>query len=250
MQTFNLNPADLDLKHVVYKLKQKEPFAFSRFGDGEWACLLGAPGQTCDGQTYLPALGALLRLALETPERPDLPYWRAIGPAALRIHRFEIADYLISHPTAFVQWYDTEAFINASLAGSMRPLCQVLNRRSILYVGPDHLRQLNKTMFSLRRFVAIPPKDCFNHLEAIQKGIASALALWPDIDLIGFSCGPVANVLIDWLYRVNERPLTLIDFGSVFDLYCGVKSRSYMRNLEDRRVKKLLNLNSAIGGKV
>ena len=54
-------------------LVKGEPRRFVKFGDGEYLCMSGAEGQTCDGQPYSRDLDFALRVALYAATRPDLP---------------------------------------------------------------------------------------------------------------------------------------------------------------------------------
>src|SRR5690606_3358473 len=39
---------------MAERLQASEPFAFSRWGDGEWSAVLGIGTANCDGQAYAP----------------------------------------------------------------------------------------------------------------------------------------------------------------------------------------------------
>ncbi|MBP8137467.1 MAG: hypothetical protein KAY61_04620, partial [Candidatus Eisenbacteria bacterium] len=57
---------DLPLEAFVTPLEKGEPYSFTRFGDGEWYAILGAPGANADGHQYFPQLGSDLREVLVT----------------------------------------------------------------------------------------------------------------------------------------------------------------------------------------
>lgn len=83
------------------------------------------------------------------------------------------------------------------------------------------------------RFIAIPRKNCY-----LRKGLilrAAQQAILEGATVVGFSAGMTSNVLIDILWRDYGDRVALIDFGSVFDPYAGVYSRSYMRRGYDWR---------------
>ena len=50
----------MDYNELVLKIKDKDPFALSRWGDGEWLNIRKAPGTNCDGNIYYPDLGDYL----------------------------------------------------------------------------------------------------------------------------------------------------------------------------------------------
>jgi len=202
------------------------PFAFSRYGDGEWACILGQEGMTCDGQPYSPALAQDLAGALESAAvGVSANYFAAIGPAAVRTLGAQINNWM-GHHDLRIDWHSTEVFLQASLDGALYPFVEALRRRTLLYVGPAHLRAFARDVLHADAFVEVPGKDAYGQRGVITHDI---METWLDIvpEVFGYSAGPLANVLIDY-FNLPE-PLTQIDFGSVWDVYAGVKSRSYMR---------------------
>lgn len=205
-------------------LARGEPFAFSRYGDGEWACILGQAGQTCDGQPYSPELAQDLAGALASAGGN---YFVALGPMAARTLGAPINNWL-SHHDLRIDWHSTEVFLQASLDGALYPFVAELRKRKhrLLYVGPAHLRRFAVDVLCADAFIEVPGKDAYGQHGVITHSI---LETWADIKptVIGYSAGPLANVLIDY-FNLSE-PLTQIDFGSVWDVYAGVKSRSYMR---------------------
>ena len=46
----------MTFKEHIDKIVNKEMYSFSRWGDGEWLCLLGAKGMNCDKHQYFPEL--------------------------------------------------------------------------------------------------------------------------------------------------------------------------------------------------
>lgn len=205
-------------------LTRGEPFAFSRYGDGEWACILGREGQTCDGQPYSPALATDLAQALASAG-PN--YFAALGPMAARTLGAPINNWL-SQRDLSIDWHSTEVFLQASLDGALYPFVEALRKRTLLYVGPAHLRRFAVDVLGADAFIEVPGKDAYSHAPVLLHEIDRTVR---DVgtDVIGYSAGPTANVLIDKFFLGYPAATTQIDFGSVWDVYAGVKSRSYMR---------------------
>jgi hypothetical protein len=51
-------------------------------------------------------------------------------------------------------------------------------------------------------------------------------------EVVGFSAGMTTNVLIYDLFPDYGQSLSLVDFGSVWDVYAGRLSRSYQRRMD------------------
>lgn len=212
----------IPLYWFVDKLETDSSFAFVRYGDGEFQAILNWTGQTSDGQRYGPALQQALAQTLLEPR----PYHYAIGPIAIRSHGPDIETWLNTHQVQ-INWLDTETFALASVQGELAPLIQALDQHRVLYVGTRHLAGLSRAFRSFR-FFECSGNNAFGQVEEIRKWIIERAK---PSDVVGLSCGPAAKVLIHRLYPDLDC-VTLIDFGSVFDPYFGMRSRSYMRRAD------------------
>ncbi|MEF8811131.1 MAG: hypothetical protein V5A47_09435, partial [Bacteroidales bacterium] len=47
-------------KDLIDNLIDREPFAFARYGDGEWNAIFGKDGTNCDGHEYYEDMGKRL----------------------------------------------------------------------------------------------------------------------------------------------------------------------------------------------
>ena len=74
---------------MAARMRSYEPFAFSRWGDGEWSAVLGLGAQNCDKQAYEPVREDLRRVLRDRPVY-------LIGVQPLAVQRFgpEIAAWL------------------------------------------------------------------------------------------------------------------------------------------------------------
>ena len=210
------------LAYYVDLLSTRTPFALSRWGDGEWSCILGDEGENCDGHSYFPKLGEDLRHIL----LKQRPYFHAIGPKAYGDMGNRVNPWLDSHNISR-EWHYANTFLDASWHGELFPLIEQLQTKRVLYVGPRHLREVARA-FPLVGFYEIPSKDCYLSYPSIVDVVErSAWDLKPDV--IAISAGMTANVLVDSLWLRYGEDVTIIDFGSLFDIYCGVASRKYMQ---------------------
>jgi hypothetical protein len=228
------------LSYYVSMLRDGRPFSLSRFGDGEWSAILDKPGENCDGHRFFPELGSDLRETLANGKG----YYYGMQIRAIRAMGMEIRNFLQSHATAF-DWHDADVFHYANNAGTLFPLVQQLRTMKVVVIGPDHLRDLRSSVFSYDGFIDIPLKNCYLDKENIVRRIGEYREKsGPGPAVYAFSASMTTNVLIHRLYPAMGATSWLIDFGSLWDVYVGVKSRSgyekedwsarIRKNLEDR----------------
>jgi hypothetical protein len=211
-------PLTLDANRVyatiLDKLRRGERFAFSRFGDGEFNCIFGKRGQNCDGHQYFPDLGRALRAVLES--RPD--YLVGVQGLARRVYKGDPEfEQLVDFP-----YVDADALHKASQGGMLSSLFRALGERETVIVGPSHIGKLS---FPFVHQI-ISPRNCW---EDYGKILVHCRAQATPGRVFVFCASMPAKVLIHELSLTT--PCTLIDAGSVFDPYCGVKSRRYHHKL-------------------
>lgn len=213
----------IPLETYTQRLQNREPFSLSRWGDGEWAVVLGHTGQNCDGHIYFPDLRDDLRRVLRRARAYEFGFltvaWRAGKPA--------IETYL-QNAVGPVHWVDGDEMLVRSCLGEFYPFLAQLRRKRVVVVGPQHLRALNsRGVFDYVDFIEVPPINAYLHKGQIER------ALWQSIkqnraEVVSFSAGFVTKVIIDDFYPYFPD-VSLIDFGSLWDVYCGKTSRLHNR---------------------
>lgn len=213
-----VEPDGMTYSKIVDLLKSQKPFKFSRFGDGEWNCIFNKAGQNCDGHKYFPELGASLRrVILSEPE-----YLVGIQPLSMSYERTDqIKDFCKGLK---INWVNADVLHNASIDGKLDQFVNALKGRYIVLVGPVHLANF----FVNGVHIIIPNQNCWLEYENIRQqiefhieGVNNAVVL--------LAASMMAEVLLD---DFSDYHHTFIDIGSVFDPYCGVKSRRYHHKLK------------------
>lgn len=216
----------LTLEDYVDHIRAKEPFALARYGDGEWAAILGHEGENCDGHEYFPLLGMDLRAALDARST----YYLGLGGVALMNLGDQIRAYINNRNLYDRNWVEVDTFYKASYEGRLFPLVAALRRAHILYVGPERLFEpMNRTLFTVDGCVGVPLKNAYLQKEKIFKKITRKLESG-SYEIVGFSAGMLSNVLIADLWPRWKQRVSLIDFGSLWDIYCGYPTRKYMHD--------------------
>lgn len=218
------------LSYYVSRLSLGEHFSFVRFGNGEWDCIFNRAIRTGSGSQSLtsPALKLGMVRAIEYN---DDTYFRAIQSPSYMDRQGLTPLIASSYPN--IVWHHGEVFHYASKHGELKPLVDQLQELRVGFVGPKHLRKLSRYL-EYEWFIEVAKHDCFNDYAAIRTEILRQ----PVVDVYSFSAGPTAKLLIYELHKCLSSRSTLIDFGSMWDPYCGVKSRHYHRRVTEKVIKE------------
>ncbi len=218
--------ADVGLGVYVSQLETGVPFAFSRWGDGEWRALLGYAGENCDGHPYSGALREDLTRVLES--RPT--YRVGLQPFAVRTLGRDITRWLTRRGMS-LPWVNADVFHRASIEDGLAPLVSALATRSVVLIGPQRLEALD--LVPHVGHVVIPERNCYAHYpETLQEACEAISDLGGHL-VVSVSAGMMANLLIDDLHRLYPEH-TYLDMGSLWDPYVGRVTRTYHRAIMGR----------------
>lgn len=209
---------------ICQKLRDREPFSFARYGDGEFNAIYGKQGRNCDGHEYFPDMGKRLREALES--KPN--YIVGLQPLTLASERWP----QIQKDFPGINWVDADSIHNASIDGELPIMfyelkSSPLTKRNhhVFVVGPKHLTQ------SARLFTEevweIPGVNCWTQYDEIIDWLSDVNGVAPRAVII--LCASMMSEVIIHEFRYSS--MTFIDMGSVLDPYVGVKSRRYHHKL-------------------
>lgn len=209
---------EFNYDYVLDCIKSGKNISFSRFGDGEWYCIMGREGKNCDGHRYFPDMGQALRDVLQS--KPN--YFLGIQPFALRVNRgrrrFESL-YSIN------KWVDNEIFVNASKGGRIPEFVEALKGRYVIQVGNEYLKKLNIA----NDFIEVPVLNCWLSKDEILPEILKHIK---KDAVILYSSGMPTKHFIHEVNKLWGNDITQLDCGSVFDYYAGRNSRTYMKRLD------------------
>jgi len=109
---------------IMETLFFQDPIHFSRWGDGEWNCILGKHGENCDGHKYYSDLG--VRLGDVLTSNPE--YFLGLQSFAIEKNGFEINDWIQAHGLENRAWSDADIFHNASIDGELQEIFRMIKR--------------------------------------------------------------------------------------------------------------------------
>jgi hypothetical protein len=214
------------LSDYVDRLNKNEPYSFSRWGDGEWRALLKKPGRNVDGHRYFPAMGKeLIEVLTTSPPKLRL----GLQSLALRVFNEEINWFCDKHSVPKV-WENADVFHSALINKQHQPLMDALSKKTIIMVGPQHLSKFKE--FKVRRHILVPDRDCYTAMSRIMKEINDSLSRCPDGTVVAISASMPAELMVHRLYNKWGSKHFLIDFGSLWDPFVKVNSRTYHKRLK------------------
>ncbi len=210
-------------------LRRREPFAYFRYGDGEWVSIFGWGGRNCDGSEHLPdTMGLELRATLDLVAG----LWPRNGRAYMGLHRWllqdEICGYLSRAPFARrLHWVSDNLFAEGLRDLSTRRFLEAARdyRGTKLFVG-NHSHAVVARALGCRH-VLIPPSDCYLVLDGVQ-----TRCRFRGPGLVLCCAGMATECLFGRLYRENPAG-TYVDCGHIFDAILGNLSRDYTRENHD-----------------
>ena len=206
------------------KLRARENFSLARFGDGEFACLLGDDGGNCDSHPYYKDLGLALSAVLLRPQM----YHIGMQPKATRDLGNRINKWIADN-NCQIDWCDADIIHDASTDGRLSELHASMRGRKKILVGPKHLKGLAVTMQAY--FIETPSFPVWKAWTTIYADVTEQL----DKDCVVLWCASMATeVMLDKVAREYGDTVTQIDVGSAFDPYCNVRSRRYHKQIIER----------------
>lgn len=220
------------LQWYVDKLRNGQRFSFARYGNGEWDCILDLYYRTRSGsQRFSPDLRKALAASLSVAREGN--YYTALQSVSFlgRLGLLPKAEAWCAAHAPDATWHDGEVFTRASRAGTLYPLIEALRGQRVVVVGPPWLMSLPFSSV----FVAVQTRDCWAHVDDIEAQLRDLKNV-----VISFSAGPAAKVLIHRLQPLIGKHSWLIDFGSLWDVYCGKHSRSYHKKMTPDIIRRNL----------
>lgn len=224
-----------DLHWYLSKICDNQPYSLSRWGDGELFSACGYLNKkpswkrtaNCDGHGFhYDTLGRELAGILKS--KP--PYEMATAAGWFKNKDTSTqCNFVFERCKLFERtWHQLNLFHYASIKGFMPEMISAFRTRPIVLVGPQFLKKIFPQL-APAKFVPVG-KDCWKQIKTIEEQTRKALDAAGKGSLLLLCAGMSANVLVHRLYSDYGSHSFLIDWGSVFDPYCGVISRSYMRN--------------------
>ena len=220
----------LTFHDVCTKLQNKEPFTYSRFGDGEFAAIYAAqynePGANCDGHQYFQDMGFELAEILKSKRSYHIGIDTSERPAKVQ----KTLGFLIDNDLTDKQYARSDLFHIALVHQHFKRFFEAISERDIIVIGPQYLDKLAILSEGTGiQHIIIPDSNCWLYTDDVLERL-----LVSDVEgkVLLFIASMAANVWIDRLWQVYGDSVTLIDLGSALDPYCSKMTRSFHKKLE------------------
>jgi len=214
---------------LVEKLEAGENIIFTKFGDGEYNCMVGAPGHQCDGDYYHAWLGLALKKSLiGLSKKPNVYIGRWHGPDVP-----QYCDALAKICAVTIPWTSYHLVLNNNIALQHDYMYKLVKfivnspKKKILICNQRNSRL--KDFFRADVLITIPPTNWSFHYNTYKEAVEKHAANNCIILIAGGMC---SKVLINDI--TDKFDLTFIDVGSGFDLLGGkLNSRMWPHTYED-----------------
>lgn len=206
---------------MIHQIEEGINFKFARYGDGEAICMLQVPGKVAntDGHEYFPDLGQALRGSFSEK------VLTGIQPLLLTSkYGVDFMDILKKNLTG--EYCNADVLHNASIDLKLSHFLEAIDKsqRPLIVIGSAHLRSF---FIDPIVFIEIPDKNCWlKYTETVEK---LSNELFGTDNAIVLLCASMMSEVI--IKAFEDVECTMIDCGSVFDPFVGVKSRRYHHNL-------------------
>jgi hypothetical protein len=217
----------LPAEHYLQLIKDNKPFSLSRFGDGDALCMQLATHwlkENCDGSKFLPELIEPMKQIF----RNQYPYYHCLLDCSFDLNGQHFRNFL-EQTCPDMDFYDGEIWQHLSFSGRITELITAMAKHKPCFIGGEHIKRISSMKgLDEHAIMVIPNRDAFLSFHSIYDEI---MRLHDDngIRFFAFSAGYSTKPLIDTLFPYIGNDSFLIDFGSVFDPYCGVLSRDGMK---------------------
>lgn len=220
---------NLPLENYLDRLDKNEHFAFVRYGDGEWNAILRDSGKAGRAQKLTKEFHKdSLKTFLENIGYLDLYFGMQNNVLRMEKTRKPIIAFL-KEKNLRINWINSDVFHYASRDGKLFPLIKILRERTVVMVGPGFLPTLKeRKVFSYRKLIEISRTNCYFEKDKIINQVLATQRELGDNIIYSFSAGPASEIFIPELLRKIPKNF-FIDFGSLWDVFCGKRSRNYMK---------------------
>ncbi len=219
-------------QHYAAMIRDGMPFALASYGDGEGQCILGEPGENCDGTKSTIELSDALADSLLHP----VGQWCSFFDVSCSLR--EDAITWIERHCPPIHWIAQRPYGRAAEIGELAPFLHAIKDYTspVVIVGPPLLHDLPEPVLGPFVHIPRPEATAWEELDSIAEHVSGEMGLDA---LFLFAAGMASNLLI---HRLWNGGYTMLDVGALLDPYCGVQSRRIYQDPAWQRDMKPRNL--------
>jgi hypothetical protein len=236
------NLIDETLNKFTFNIKNTINFSFTKFGDGEFECIIYKTGQNCDGNLYTEKLSEKLENSFincclcgcyigkweqNCPTINELIHYRMKLEEKFNLNpnwtHYDILNQNVKHP------------YNPHLKLFIEEL--IKSNRKKIYIGPKKMEDSIMSLFRCDSYIEIPEKNAFETYDVfLKKSEDELIKNCIYISTSGFS----GRCLTSDLNKISSD-ITFLDFGSGLDPFV-FKSPTRDHQLQHKNVLDYYNL--------
>lgn len=221
---------NLPVEHYLQLIKDNKPFSFSRFGDGEVLCI-NNPNYFINRQydNWIFECGDKLKKILTN----NYNYYHCFlygtfwerGP-----HRGNDFINYLDENCSNMDFYDGEIWSELSFNKGIVNITDAINSYNPVFIGGKHLDNMKYVEgITNMNLIEVDDLNAYDNYDFIYNEIIKNFN--EGNRMFCFSASIVGKILIDDLFPIIGDKAFMIDFGSLWDPYCGKLSRSNMVNV-------------------
>lgn len=227
---------------ILTSLRNHDPVSFAKWGDGEWTAVLhvdpkwGAEFSVPSKYTGCEkrhALFADMCSELHGVLRSKPGYMLGVSPHMLTKAGAAIDEFVSRYGLGDLRWANANALHSASREGQLREFSTLISEQRPLLVGPAHISPMCDALRASGHVVTMS-KDCWLGMAVV---LASAREAAARTRCIIVSASIPAKWLIHKLHEEFGRTHSIIDAGSLWDVYVGIKSRGYHKYVDINQLR-------------
>jgi hypothetical protein len=223
----------LSAEYYIDLIKNNIPFSFARYGDGELIIMFN----------YKSVIGRDIGDMIKSIEpmkqifRNHYDYFHCKLNCTFHTHSLKCFGVDIDEVCKFMietcpdmPFYDGEIWQGLSFSGKIEQLTRELNLYTPVFIGGKHLSNIQYLNgITNMELITVHDRKAWDDFENIKQQIRQKIE--SGRRMFCFSMGYAGKIMIDELYSETRGKCFMIDFGSLWDPYCGVLSRNGMRNV-------------------
>lgn len=224
----------LPFEHYLKLIKDNKPFFLSRYGDGEVIAMFNPDFfkekkfEHLDVSWHVDYGEKLKSILMNFNDG----YYHCFLNGTLWSHGVHPGEKFIEFLNSNCEeavFYDGEIWQNASGEGKISQLIDAINPYDPVFIGGKHLGNLkyvNGMSEKMQHIVIEDYTAYYQHdyiVDEIMKKYESGSRMFCS------SASAPGKIIIDELYPIIGKESFMIDFGSLWDPYCGILSRAGMR---------------------
>lgn len=212
-----------DFNHILSLLKKGEPFAFSKYADGEYEILRNNKITNCDNWTFDPKIDDVYQKELLNSFKfSDEGYYVGIScPCCVPKEHVDWMRKTVNVKSDNLTW--ANIFVNGNYQDFIKYFIPEFKNHEIILVATKN-GNANKLPFKVEEHIKIGGtawKENFNLLDELpKKNYKNKLFL--------FSAGPLGNMLAAKMWKKNKNNIYL-DIGSTLNPWLVGNNRGFLR---------------------